>query len=131
MAGTVTQTLEPIFKDGRGLGMKKTLVGTILILVLATTAIATIGTTISQAITSSGYVAVRLPVETGCEAFSLWTEDGSGFYIASKPNGSDGILLPDGMAFSLTQRFYSNANGAILCYAKGTTSTNIVGLIVL
>ena len=110
--------------------MKKLLVGLILVLCLAVASIAGIGATISQEITTADYVAVRLPANANCESFAIWTEDGSGFYIASVVAGTDGVLVPEDTAISVHQQFSSTSStGAIIFYAKGTTTTNLVGII--
>ena len=88
---------------------------------------------IEQAITAGGYVAVRLPANYGCKSFSLWTEDGAAYYIAYESDGSDAILVTtdgtNGFPFSMDKSHPGDAAGTILCYAKGTSSTNLVGLI--
>jgi len=88
---------------------------------------------IEQAITAGGYVAVRLPANYGCDSFSLWTEDGTAWYIAYESDGSDAILVTtdgtNGFPFSMDKKHPGDAAGTILCYAKGTSSTNLVGLI--
>ena len=109
--------------------MKKIIVGIALVLYLAVVSIAGIGATIKQEITAASYVAVRLAADTGCESFAIWTEDGASFYISSDSAGVDGILVPEDAAISVTQRFYSTSAGTILCYIKGTTTTNLVGVI--
>jgi hypothetical protein len=88
--------------------------------------------TISTSISTSGYVAVRLPANVGCNTFSLWTLDGATWYYATKSDGSDGILVTDGsVGFPLTiaESYSKSAAGTIICYAKGTTSTFLTGIV--
>ncbi len=85
--------------------------------------------TINQAISTDDYVAVRLPANCSCRTFSLWTEDSKSYEISSDSTGSDAITVPDGFPLAIAQGHSKDAAGAILCYAKGTTSTNLVGLI--
>lgn len=87
-------------------------------------------TPIKQAITAGGYVAVTLPSGNGCKSYSLWTEDGAAFYIAKATDGSDGILVTtDGTACMAIAVEETRAPGATICYAKGTSTTNLVGII--
>ena len=115
-------------KKGLKMKIKKIIILAVCILAFASISFALIFTPISQAITTGGYVAVRLPVNQSCTSYSLWTEDGASYYIAKESDGSDAIIIPDGLAFSMEQRINTEPAGAILCYAKGTTSTNLVGL---
>jgi len=85
--------------------------------------------TISQAITTGGFVAVRLAANCSCVSFSLWTEDGATYEISSESDGSDAINIVDGFPLSMIKPHAKEAAGAILCYAKGSTSTNLVGLV--
>ncbi len=86
-------------------------------------------TPIKQAITPGSYVAVRLPTNCSCSAFSLWSEDGASYSISSLSDGSDAITVPNGFPLSVDQSLGKKIPGAIICYARGTTSTNLVGLI--
>jgi len=89
--------------------------------------------TISKAITAAGYVAVRLPALTSASAYSLWTEDGASWYYATVAAGTDGVLVTTGSSgfpVSITENLEKLTAGALVCYAKGTTSTNLVGIIV-
>jgi len=114
--------------------MKKLLLGIVFTLLLVTMAYALIYPPIKQAITTSAtYVAVRLPAGHSCSSFSLWTEDGSSYYFGSLADGSDAVLVTSdwtgGLPFSYAQNLAPDAAGTILGYAKGTTSTNLVGFI--
>lgn len=106
--------------------MKKMLLILTVVFVFVGSVLAVIPPTISQAITTSGYVAVRLPADYSCEAYFVWTEDESDFYMASESDGSDGVLVPGGK-FGTSTRIFGSAAGTILFYAKGTSSTNLVG----
>ena len=81
-------------------------------------------------IDTSGYVAVALPDGHSCESYSLWTEDGNAFYVASVSAGTDGVKVTtdgtSGFAISINE---VRGPGATICYAKGTSDTNLVGLI--
>lgn len=107
---------------------KKIITGIVCLLFLTSAAIALISEPITKAITTGGYVAVRLPANVSCTSFSLWTEDAASYYIAKESDGSDAIIVPEGMAFSMDEKVHADSAGAILCYAKGTSSTNLVGL---
>ena len=107
--------------------MKKSII-IICMLAFSVSVWALIEPTISSPITTAGYTAVRLPANMSCTSFSVWTEDGSAYYIASQSNGSDGILTPDEPIYNSDQKHGKSTAGTILFYAKGTTSTNIVGI---
>lgn len=85
---------------------------------------------IKKAITAAAYVEVTLPATHECQAYSLWTEDGAAFYMSSDGSADNGILVTtdgtNGFAVSLNEVL---GKGQRLCYAKGTSSTNLVGLI--
>jgi len=88
--------------------------------------------TISTDITAAGYTPVRLPAMTGCNAFSLWTLDGATWYYATKSDGSDGVLVTDGSTgfpLAISEAYGKSTAGTIVCYAKGTTSTKLTGII--
>jgi hypothetical protein len=85
---------------------------------------------IGQDITTTGYVAVRLPAGYGCSSYGLVAYDGAAYYIASKSDGSDGELYPAGFRFTSNEKYSASNEGTVICYAKGTTSTRIVGLFV-
>ena len=82
---------------------------------------------------TSTYVVGKLPANHGCNAHSLWTEDGKAYYYATDADGSDGILVTsDGtscLAQSLDITYAPDASGTIIGYFKGTTATNLVGRI--
>jgi hypothetical protein len=88
---------------------------------------------IKEEITAAGYTPINLPVNTACSSFSLWTEDGAPWYIASVSAGTDGIKVTvdgtKGMPIALSHTEPKSSSGTIICYAKGTTSTNLVGVI--
>ena len=112
--------------------MKKLALTILLSIIFAAYAWAIIPGTISQAVTTAGYVAVRLPVDTGCTSWSISTEDGAAIWISSDSAGADGVKwTSDGSAiipFGYPQVLPPDAAGTILFYAKGTSSTNVVGL---
>jgi hypothetical protein len=90
---------------------------------------------IKEEITAAAYTAINLPANTGCSGFSLWTEDGAPYYIASTSDGVlDGIkVTSDGtkvLPLTLSHAEGKAATGTILCYAKGTSTTNLVGVTV-
>ena len=107
--------------------MKRLMFVLMAVVAMAGVAMAVIPGTISQDIDATGYVAVRLPANEGCDAFVLWPVDGSDYYVASNADGSDGILHPEGMPVTDPTKHSGHPDGAILCYVKGTTSTTIVG----
>jgi len=84
-------------------------------------------------IDTSGFVAVRLPANHMCQAFSLWTEDGAAWVYSHNAAGDRPITITadgvTGLALALNIIHQKDSAGAILCYAKGTTDTNLVGLI--
>lgn len=89
---------------------------------------------ISEGITAAGFVAVRLPIGQICKSFSLWTADGAAWIYSHNSDGDTPILVTsDGTkGFPLSLEIMhgrSDALGNILCYAKGTSSTTLVGLI--
>jgi len=84
---------------------------------------------ISTEINSSSYTPI---VDPGAQpgkplGYYLVPSDGQDFYIASKPDGSDGVLWPlsSGPAPSFGTIIHPDENG-ILCYVKGTTSTTLL-----
>lgn len=84
---------------------------------------------IKQAITDAGFVPVSLQAGGSCTAFSLWTEDRADYYLSSLEDGSNAIIVPNGFPLSINQKEPRSKTGRIICYAKGTTATNLVGLI--
>ncbi len=84
---------------------------------------------IDETLTTSTWTAIRLPAGFGCQEFSLWTEDSTEWYISSESDGSDEITVPANLPISLSKAHPKNTSGAILCYAKGTTTSKLVGLI--
>ena len=89
---------------------------------------------IKEAITTAGFVAVRLPAKQNCSEFSLWTEDGTKWVYSHNSDGDTPITVTaDGTScLPLALSIYHGidvSTGNVLCYAKGTTSTNIVGLV--
>ena len=80
---------------------------------------------INAAITTGGFVAVRLPANHMCSAFGLWTEDGENWIKSVNSDGSDPITVTIPLALQIVHP--KEAAGAILCYAKGTSATNLVG----
>ena len=84
---------------------------------------------ITQAITTADFVPVRLPANCSCRSFSLWTEDKTSYEISNLANGSNAVIVPDGFPLGLTIGHAKSAAGTIICYAKGTSSTNLVGLV--
>ena len=88
--------------------------------------------TISQEITTAGYVAIRLPANVQAKSWALWTEDGSKWEYATESDGSNAIDVTNdgtgGMPISVNSSRGETAAGAIICYAKGTATTNLVGI---
>jgi len=88
---------------------------------------------IKTGITTSGFVPVRLPVNQGCSTYSLWTEDGAYWIYSHNSAGDTPIkVTSDGSAslsVSISNIVPPDSAGAIICYAKGSSSTNLVGLI--
>ena len=88
---------------------------------------------IKTAITAAGFVAVRLPSNQKCSSVSLWTEDGSLWERSFAADGTNSIKVTSdgtgGMPFSIDQPYGASAVGTIVCYAKGSASTNLVGII--
>ena len=82
--------------------------------------------TISQAIDTSAFVAVALPTGHNCSSFSLWTEDAAAYLISSVSDGADAITVPASLPLTISQPY---GKDSVLCYAKGTSATNLVGLI--
>jgi len=76
-------------------------------------------------ITAAGFVAVRLPANHSCSAFSLWTADDTNWIKSISSDGAGPI--PVTIPLSLEIPHGSDATGTILCYAKGTSSTKLVG----
>ena len=109
--------------------MKKLLL-TVFMVLIATTVFA--GGTINTSISASGFVAVRLPANVRCTAYSLWTEDGAKWEFATESDGSDAIdVTSDGtnvLPIAVSLPFGASAAGTIICYAKGTSTTNLVGI---
>jgi hypothetical protein len=85
---------------------------------------------IKQAIDTSGFVAVSLPTGHGCAAYSLWTEDGKKYEVSDVSDGTGSIVVTSdgtaGMALSIEE---VRGKGAVICYAKGSSNTNLVGII--
>jgi len=77
--------------------------------------------------TSATFVPVRLPANEGCQSFSLWTEDKADWYKANDAAGTNAIKVT--IALSPEIPHSPSAAGTILCYAKGTSATNLVGII--
>ena len=89
----------------------------------------TISTDISVAL---GYVPVRLPAMTSCTAFGLWTLDGAPWYYATKVDGADGVLVTNGTTgfqLFINEAYGKLTAGSIVCYAKGTTTTKLTGIV--
>ncbi len=108
--------------------MKKLSLALFVVFILAATAWA-IFPPLSTAVTTAGYSAVRLPAGYGCSSFGIAAEDGSSFYVASESDGSDAILWDHG-PFAISEKHSPSDAGTVLCYVKGTSSTNIVGFFV-
>ncbi len=85
--------------------------------------------TITVGITTGGFTALRLPANVGCSCFSIWTEDAAAYELSSDSAGADAITVPAGLPFSIEKGHVGSVAGTILCYAKGTSSTNLVGII--
>ncbi len=85
---------------------------------------------ITVGITTGGFTALRLPVNTGCTCFSMWTEDSADYEIASVSDGGDAVTVPGGFPFTIEKAHVGSVAGTILCYARGTSSTNLAGLII-
>lgn len=89
---------------------------------------------IKQGITAAGFVPVRLPANQVCNALSLWTEDGAKWIYSHNAAGDTAIEITvdgtSGFPLSLSEVLSrADSAGAIICYAKGSSSTNLVGLI--
>ena len=85
---------------------------------------------IKVAITADGFVPIPLPTGHGSAAWGLWTADGSAWEISSKSDGSDAIPVTVGDSKGLPiGAAQVSPPDALICYAKGTTSTDLVGLI--
>ena len=86
--------------------------------------------TISKLLTTTGFQAVNLPAGESCQAYSLWMSDGSAFYVSSKADGSDAVLVTigSGKGFPFTSQ-ETIRPGGIVCYAKGTVADYLVGTI--
>jgi len=88
---------------------------------------------IKTAITAAGFVPVRLPANQKCSSYSLWTEDGAIWERSFAADGTGSIKVTGdgtkGMAININQQYGASIPGTIVCYAKGTSSTNLVGII--
>jgi len=88
---------------------------------------------IKTAITATDFVPVRLPANQKCSSVSLWTEDGSYWERSFVADGTGSIKVTSdgtaGMAVNINQEYGASAVGTIVCYAKGSASTNLVGII--
>lgn len=82
---------------------------------------------IKQEITTAAFVAITTSKK--CSCFSLWTEDGSDYIISNTAAGTVSVTVPSGFPFSIAIDPHTTDEGAILCYAKGTSTVNLVGLI--
>ena len=91
--------------------------------------------TIKDAVTSGGYTAVRLPANQGCSSYTIWTADGTAFEVATVSAGTDAVLVAEptdvtkGFPLVVNQPYGADPAGKIVCYAKGTASTDVVGII--
>ena len=77
--------------------------------------------------TAETFVPVRLPANHGCKSFSLWTEDETPWYKANSAAGTGAIKVITPVNIEMVHS--PSSDGTILCYAKGTTATNLVGFI--
>ena len=85
-------------------------------------------------ITAAGFVAVRLPAGHSCNSYSLWTEDGTAWIRSHNAAGDVEVLVTtdgtNGFPISINETLGTNDPlGAIVCYAKGTSTTNLSGVI--
>ena len=85
--------------------------------------------TISQVLNTSTFAEVTLPAGQGAKTVSLWTEDGASYEMSTTSAGTDATVVPDGLPLSLDLGGARMLAGTTICFAKGTTVTNLVGLL--
>jgi hypothetical protein len=80
----------------------------------------TIPDILNLAISSAGWTAVQLPAGVACKAVLMQTRDGSAWQMSHLEAGTRYMTVGTSLGIDLAGK-----DEAILCYAKGTTSTTL------